>query len=144
MKKILFLDDEPEFVRPQVTALEESGYEVILVSDVNEAMTALLNDRFDLILLDVIMPPRESEFEGGEDEFALIETGVKLHEEIREKLRIVDTPIIFITIVRDFEIRNILAQRELKHRHRPRFLTKPVSSATVVDEVKRALEEASF
>ena len=53
--RILFIDDEPEFVRPQVTALRDVGFEVIFEMDPDRAITLLRDQKFDLIILD---PPK--------------------------------------------------------------------------------------
>ena len=140
-KKILFIDDEPEFVDPQVMALKEAGYEVILKSDPDEAMTLLQKQDFDLIILDLIMPPRRRDREQVDEELDFAETGVKLHQEIRDELGLVDIPIIFLTVVRDQNICHEIRQRERKYGHKLRFLTKPARSSDVVAEVQRILED---
>lgn len=138
-KKILFIDDEPEFVCPQVMALENAGYEVTMESDPDKAMTLLQEQDFDLIILDLIMPPRRGDRERGDQELDFAETGVKLHQEIRDELDLVDIPIIFLTVVRDQEIQRLIRRLERKYGHKPRFLTKPARSSDVVAEVQRIL-----
>lgn len=138
-KRILFIDDEPEFVRPQVAALKDTGYEVILEPDPDEAVTLLQKQEFDLIILDLIMPPRQRNRERDNQELDYAETGMKLLQEIRRELRLVDIPIIFLTVVRDQDIRSEIRQHESNYGHRPRFLTKPVRSSSVVAEVRRIL-----
>ena len=138
-KTILFIDDEPEFVDPQVMALKEAGYEVTLESDPDKAMALLQEQDFDLIILDLIMPPRRRDRERGDEELDFAETGVKLHQEIRDELGLVDIPIIFLTVVRDQDIRREIGRRERKYGHKPRFLTKPARSSDVVAEVQRIL-----
>ena len=141
-KKILFIDDEPEFVRPQVTALEDAGYEVTLETDPDEAVALLQKQEFDLIILDLIMPPRREDRERGDQELDFAETGVKLHQEIRDRLRLVDIPIVFLSVVRDLDIRGRLMQLEGSCGQRFRFLIKPTRSSELVAEVQKALEEA--
>ena len=138
-KKILFIDDEPEFVDPQVIALREAGYEVTLESDPDKAIALLQEQDFDLIILDLIMPPRQEDRERGDQELDFAETGVKLHQEIRDELELVDIPIIFLTVVRDQEIWRRIRRLERKYGHKSRFLTKPVRSSDVVAEVQRTL-----
>jgi CheY-like chemotaxis protein len=139
-KRILFIDDEPEFVRPQVTALDEVGYTVTLETDPDEALGLLQEQEFDLIILDLIMmPPRGEDKEKDDQELDYAETGMKLHQEIRDGLGLVDIPIIFLTVVRDQDIRREVRRREREYGHRPRFLTKPARSSDVVAEVQRAL-----
>jgi CheY-like chemotaxis protein len=139
VKRILFVDDEPEFVRPQVAALEDAGYAVTLKTDPDEAVALLQEQGFDLIILDLIMPPRRKDRERGDQEPDYIETGLKLHQEIRDKLRLTDIPIVFLTVVRDQDIRREIVQREREYGQRPRFLTKPTRSSDMVSEIQRTL-----
>lgn len=140
-KKILFVDDEPEFVRPQVTALEDAGYEVILETNPDEALALLQKQEFDLIILDLIMPPLQKDKERCDQELDYAETGIKLLQEIRSKLNLIDVPIIFLTVVRDQDLRSKIRQYESKYGHRSRFLTKPVRLRNVVAEVQRVLKD---
>jgi CheY-like chemotaxis protein len=138
-KKILFVDDEPEFVRPQVRALEDAGYAVTLEMDPDRAITLLQRQKFALIILDLIMPPRQKDEERSDGEPDYAETGVKLHQEIRDELKLKDIPIVFLTVVRDQDIRREIWELEREYGHKLRYLRKPVSSSDVVIEVQRAL-----
>ncbi len=138
-KRILFIDDEPEFVRPQVTALEDAGYEVILETNADRAVALLQEREFELIILDLIMPPRQKNRVLGDQELDYAETGVKIHREVREELGLGDIPIVFLTVVRDPDMRHEIRQRERKYGHRPVFLTKPVRTSEVVAKVQEAL-----
>jgi len=131
-KKILFIDDEPEFVAPQVMALEEAGYEVTLKSDPDEAVALLQKQDFDLIILDLIMPPGRRDRERGDQELDFALTGVRLHQEIRDELGLVDIPVVFLSVVRDTDIRGRLRQRERSCGRRFRFLTKSQNRHGVV------------
>ncbi len=141
MKQVLFVDDEPEFVRPQVEALSSNGYEVILKTNADEAFDFLSTHRPDLIILDLIMPPRLMDVPKNMNAPDFVETGVKLHQSIREDLRLVDVPIVFLSVVRDQQIRHKISLLERRYFPRVRFLTKPISSGEVVAEVQEALGE---
>jgi DNA-binding response OmpR family regulator len=53
---LLVVDDE-EYIRHLLQRiLEEAGYHVITASGGHEAMVALLSNKIDLVLLDIIMP----------------------------------------------------------------------------------------
>ncbi len=54
--KILVADDEPQIRRVMRTALTGQGYIVVDAKSGDEALVALRQERFDLILLDVNMP----------------------------------------------------------------------------------------
>jgi len=56
-KKILFIDDERDFLLLTQVKLERSGdFEVITTADAEEGMELAKKEQPDLILLDVIMP----------------------------------------------------------------------------------------
>ncbi len=79
MKKILIVDDEPLIVKGLQFALEQDGYAVEAAYDGEEALNIFLNDTFDLVLLDVMLPTID---------------GIKVCQEIRSKS---DVPIIMLT-----------------------------------------------
>lgn len=79
MKKILIVDDEPLIVKGLQFALEQDGYAVEAAYDGEEALNMFLNDTFDLVLLDVMLPTID---------------GIKVCQEIRSKS---DVPIIMLT-----------------------------------------------
>ena len=55
-KTILVVDDEPNIVRTISDRLKMSGYHVIAATDGQEAIERALQEKPDLILLDVLMP----------------------------------------------------------------------------------------
>jgi two-component system chemotaxis response regulator CheY len=52
-KRILFVDDEPEWRLIPGTALRDAGYEVITAKDVFETGLQTYGKKLDLIILDV-------------------------------------------------------------------------------------------
>ena len=56
MKKILIVDDDRVVLASCRRILESEGYEVSLTSGVKEALELLEEKKFDLLLVDVIMP----------------------------------------------------------------------------------------
>ena len=56
MPKVLIADDEPNILTLISRYAEREGYEVTAVSDGRQAIEACQNDRFDVIILDVMMP----------------------------------------------------------------------------------------
>lgn len=55
-KKILLVDDEPNFVELIKHRLQVNGYEVIAAADGKEALDILKKEKFDAVLLDIMMP----------------------------------------------------------------------------------------
>lgn len=140
LKRILMVDDELEYIKPYIETLQDEGYVVSGISNVDEALGLLeKNQDFDLITLDMLMPPSKT-LEENFAELDLRNTGVWLHQMIREKLALQHIPIIFITAVRDIMLRDRV--REIEHKYAKReviFLTKPLSIIELVETVERVL-----
>jgi len=54
--KILFIEDEPDQIRMISLRLEKSGYQVIFSTEGEEGLKMAVQEKPDLILVDVIMP----------------------------------------------------------------------------------------
>jgi len=120
MKRVLFVDDEPWFVRPWFERLEMEGYDVTYVNAPQAAIDILENDRdFSLIIADIIMP--------SSDEEAGHTAGLLLAEEIRKKG--ITTPILFFTVVSDIAIRQKAEHLKVA------FITKTASMRTFLNRV---------
>ena len=68
-KKILVIDDDPDFRDAMTTILESAHYKVALATDPKEGKEKIFSERPDLILLDIMM---DSLFDG----FSLCHRGV--------------------------------------------------------------------
>ena len=55
-KKILVVDDEPDFLELITTRLKASDYTVIKSSNGNDAFNKVRDDKPDAVLLDILMP----------------------------------------------------------------------------------------
>lgn len=56
MSKIIWIDDEVDLLRPHIVFLENKGYSVTPVNNVNEALEIISQEKFQLALLDENMP----------------------------------------------------------------------------------------
>ena len=54
--KILWIDDEVDLLKPHIVFLENKGYQVKPINNVNEALEILAKEKFQLVLLDENMP----------------------------------------------------------------------------------------
>jgi signal transduction histidine kinase len=79
---ILLVDDNPAKLLSYQAVLEELGQNLVLARSGREALQALLKQEFALVLLDVVMPEMD---------------GFETATLIRERPRLKDTPIIFLT-----------------------------------------------
>ncbi|MFH0984055.1 MAG: response regulator [Candidatus Omnitrophota bacterium] len=55
-KKILFMDDEPDQITMVSLRLAKNGYTVVSASDGEEGLKKAVEEKPDLILMDVLMP----------------------------------------------------------------------------------------
>ena len=55
-RKILIVDDEPDFLEVMSTRLEANDYEVTTVANGEEALDHIKNNKPDAVLLDILMP----------------------------------------------------------------------------------------
>lgn len=55
-KRILLVDDEPDFLDMVKTRLEASGYEVITAADGQQGLDKAKKEKPDLIILDLMLP----------------------------------------------------------------------------------------
>ena len=63
MEKVLMVDDEPDILVLGETFLKNAGYEVVLARNGDECLDKLKNEKFDLVLLDVMMPGSDDGWE---------------------------------------------------------------------------------
>ena len=57
--KILLVDDDLDFIRATKTVLESKAYQVITANDGEEGLKKVVEERPDLIILDVMMPVKD-------------------------------------------------------------------------------------
>jgi len=58
-KKILIMDDEPDFIKTFKAALEKNNYEVITAEDGREGLEKAKKENPDLVITDIIMPEKD-------------------------------------------------------------------------------------
>lgn len=123
--RILLVDDESDIVDPVRYALERDGFEVDVARDGERALELAREQRFDLLLLDVMLPRL---------------SGLDICRTLRGES---DVPIILLT-ARDAEVDRVLGL-ELGADD---YVTKPFSTAELVSRVRanlrrRELDRAS-
>ena len=55
MQKILWADDEIEILQAHVLFLREKGYEVVTVTNGDDAVYQVKNNQYDIVLVDEMM-----------------------------------------------------------------------------------------
>jgi two-component system alkaline phosphatase synthesis response regulator PhoP len=114
--RILVVDDERDTLDLIDLTLSSAGYEVHLANNGAESLEKIRQDRFDVILLDIMMPDMTG--------FDVLRT---LNQERNEL-----PPVIFLTAKSLPEDREMGLQLGAKD-----FLIKPVTRGTLLDSIKR-------
>ncbi len=86
-KKILMIDDDPDFVDGIKTILENASYEVEVAYNPKDGFQALKSKPYDMLLLDIMMG------RGAE--------GVMLARKIRKDPKLREIPVLIITGIRE-------------------------------------------
>lgn len=56
MKNILLIEDDPFLIDIYTTKLKESGFKVEVATDGEEGLRKLIEKKFDLLVLDIVLP----------------------------------------------------------------------------------------
>ncbi len=89
-KKILIIDDDPDFIDAVTPILKSALYEVVTATNPKEGKDVILSEKPDLILLDIMM---DSLFDG----FSLCHA-IKTSKDFKD---VNDTPVIFVSAVKE-------------------------------------------
>lgn len=119
MQSILIIEDEKSIQNILRAFLEDAGYSITLADDGMEGITAFHKDKFDLVLLDIMMPKLD---------------GYTVCEMIRKEG---DTPVILLTALDDEDSQmkgfDLLADD---------YITKPFSMPLALRRIKAVLRRA--
>ena len=85
-KKVLMIDDDPEFVDAITNILDAKGYDVVSANDGKEGVAKAKKERPDIILLDVMMTTKSEGFD--------------VARELSKDTNLKDTPIVMLTGIR--------------------------------------------
>jgi CheY-like chemotaxis protein len=121
-KRILWVDDEIELLRPHCLFLEQRGYHVDAIANGDDALALLSDHSYDLVLLDEQMPGRR---------------GLEVLEELRRE----DPYARVVMITKSEEDRTMT---EAIGRRVDDYLVKPTSPIQVLSVVTRILEGSSI
>jgi len=122
-KKILIADDEPNIVAAIEFLLQQSGYQVQIASNGEEALRLVETGAPDLVLLDVMMPVR---------------SGYEVCARIRERADLRHIKVVMLSAKgREAEVNKGLAMGA------DLYVTKPFSTRDLMAKIKGLLEPAS-
>lgn len=84
MNKILLVDDEVDILKSIGGVIQSMGYEVALAKDWKMALSFLNKDKFDLVILDVLMPEM---------------SGIDVLTKIRENPKLKSQKVVFLSVI---------------------------------------------
>jgi two-component system, OmpR family, response regulator VicR len=120
MKKIMVIDDDPDFVEITRIILESNGYEVTNAYDRNEAMVVMNQDIPDLVLLDIMMDQPLD--------------GVEVYKQMQDKPALKNIPIIVVSCITD----SPHAEKFPADEYAPidDWISKPVQASVLLNKVE--------
>jgi DNA-binding response OmpR family regulator len=118
-RKVLIVDDEPNIVISLEFLLQQSGYEVGIARDGEEALAQMIAFQPDLVLLDIMLPLR---------------SGFEVCQKIRENSAWDRVKVIMLSAKgRELEVSKGLALGA------DAYITKPFSTKALVEQVRALL-----
>lgn len=117
-KKILWVDDEIESLKPHILFLQQRGFEVMTAISGDDAVTIVRSETLDLVLLDEMMPGKD---------------GLTTLEEIKEIKP--HLPVVMVTKSEEESLMDEAIGQKIDD-----YLTKPVNPSQVLMVAKRMLE----
>jgi len=90
-KRILIIEDETNIMAMYSDILKESGYDVLEEAEGKEGLDAVMNDTWDLLLLDIMLPRLD---------------GIELLKRMKQDTRIKEKPILVLTNLDDNRVRD--------------------------------------
>jgi len=125
-KRILVVDDEPDFVSIVKKNLEKAGYEVEVAYDGVEGIKKVKANPPDAIVLDVMMPEKD---------------GYKVCSELKADKTYHDIPILLLTAVADHVTSTRYSHYDGMSTEADDYLPKPASADDILDSVKSLLKK---
>lgn len=121
-KRILIIEDEPDFVTFLSALMDDNGYETLTAVDGEEGFRLAAAEKPDLITLDMTMPKQ---------------SGVRTYRDLKDDPVLKAIPVVIITAIGD-NMKSFLEHR----RQIPEpegFMTKPVDQADLIEMINRLL-----
>ena len=120
-KKILLIDDDPDFVEAVKVIVENGGYDVRVAYDGAEGLEAVAQEKPDLIVLDVMMP---------------VMNGHEACAKLKADPQTAKIPIILLTAVADRVTTSPYTHRDMLESEAEDYMPKPVEPAELLGLIK--------
>ena len=106
-RRILWIEDDADMLMGLVRPLEKDGHEIIVAMDEIEALEKIKENKFDLILFDIIIP---TGVKGNSRDIPFV--GMELLKKLKDMN--IKTPIIVLSVVRDQKMINEMLDMGVK------------------------------
>jgi len=124
-KRILVVDDEPDFAGIVQQNLEKEGFVVEVAYDGDEGLEKVQANPPDVIVLDVMMPGKD---------------GYQVCSELKADDRFADIPIILLTAVASHVTSTRYSHRDGMSTEADDYLAKPASAEQITESIKGLLD----
>lgn len=124
-KRILVVDDEPDFAAIVQKNLEKEGFTVEVAYDGVEGMEKVAADPPDAIVLDVMMPEKD---------------GYEMCAELKADEKYADIPVVMLTAVADHVSSTRYSHADGMSMEADDYLPKPASADEITASIKRLLD----
>ena len=122
-KRILVVDDDPDFALAIQKILENVNYDVDVAGSVEDGMKAIANRRPDLVLLDVMMEKYDD--------------GFNMCYDLKHDDRYRGMPIIIITAVTEVTGLKFSPEIDGEYLEADDYVQKPISAGTLLAKVEK-------
>lgn len=124
-KKVLLVDDDPDFVEAVKVIVETGGYEVRVAYDGQEGLDAVAEEKPDLIVLDVMMP---------------VMNGHEACAKLKADPATSKIPIILLTAVAERVTTSTYTHRDMLESEAEDYMPKPVEPKELLELIKNWLK----
>lgn len=119
-KKVLIIDDEPDFAATVQTNLERAGYDADTAYDAFEGMKKIEKERPDAIVLDVMMPEKD---------------GYELCSELKNDDRYSEIPVVLLTAVASHVPSTRYSHLDAMDLEADDYIAKPASAEQIIQSL---------
>ena len=127
MKRILLVDDDPDFIEINQTILQASGFDIDTATSTSQALSLLKSNQYDLAIIDLIMEELDS--------------GFTIAYAIRDNDSIRDLPILMLTSAQEKTGFKFQFSQDQEWMKVDDFAAKPLKPAELVQRVRKLLSE---
>ncbi|QTA80871.1 Two component system response regulator [Desulfonema limicola] len=124
-KRILVVDDEPDFAAIVQKNLKKEGFDVEVAYDGVQALEKIKANPPDAIVLDVMMPEKD---------------GYEVCKELKESEEYCDIPIVMLTAVADHVASTRYSHADGMSMEADDYLPKPASAEDITDSLRSLLD----